>query len=379
MQAAVVIEPHRAFAVDGDRRTSRAAIIAPTVTHWSRILYVDLFAGQDEVAALPPTGDPSLPADSAAAQSPARRSPRESEWMTLSAADGYPITAIRYPTRAPARAHLVIAGTVGVPQRFYRRFAEHAASMGYATMSFDYRGVGLSAPTTLEGFQMDYFDWGRLDLAAAVDAMDAPDLPLYVVGHAFGGHAFGLLPNFERVSAFYTFGTGSGWHGWIPPLERAKVLAIAEIVGPALTCWKGYLPLSVLGLGEDLPLAFYEGWKHWCHSPTYFFGDPAVRHVTQDFQRIRAPLMAVNAIDDRWAPPKSRDAFIAGYCNAVRHTLDVDPTAVGLRSIGHMGYFKPGAKPLWDAALDWLVSRPNVPRADASVAPDSLGLSAVAR
>jgi predicted alpha/beta hydrolase len=299
--------------------------------------------------------------------------------MTLSAADGYPITAIRYPTRAPACAHVVIAGGVGVPQRFYRRFAEYAASIGYTTMTFDYRGIGLSAPTTLEGFEMDYFDWGRLDLAAAVDAMSASSLPLYIVGHSFGGHTFGLLPNQERVTAFYTFGTGAGWHGWMRPLERAKVLAIAEIVGPALTRWKGYLPLNVLGLGEDLPLAFYERWKDWCHSPNYFFGDLAAQHVTQGFERIRAPLMAVNATDDRWAPPKSRDAFIAGYRNAIRHTLDLDPMAVGLRSIGHMGYFKPSAKPLWDAALEWLVSRHRVSRADGPLASDSIEFSAAAR
>ena len=380
MQTAVVIESDRAFVSDGERRSPCKSIIAPTVTHWSRILYVDLFAGANEARASGGADDGALPcvADSAVAQSLAGQARRESEWMTLSAGDGYPITAIRYPSRTPARAHLIIAGAVGVPQRFYRRFAEYAASIGYSTMTFDYRGVGLSAPTTLEGFEMDYFDWGRLDLAAAVEAMSAPRLPLYIVGHSFGGHAFGLLPNHERVTAFYTFGTGAGWHGWMPPLERAKVLAISGVVGPILTRWKGYLPLNVLGLGEDLPLAFYERWKHWCHSPNYFFGDPAVRHVTQGFDRIRAPLMAANAIDDPWAPPKSRDAFIAGYRNAALHTLDLDPTAIGLRSIGHNGYFKPGATPLWESALGWLVGRRKFSRADDSVAPDSDNFSIAA-
>jgi len=372
MQAAVVIEPDRAFAANGDRRSRDASIIAPTVTHWSRILYVDLFEGEASAMGSTARGERAASAAAPAVRgSPARASRRESEWMTLSAADGYPITAIRYPTRGSTRAQLVIAGAVGVPQRFYRRFAEYAASIGYTTMTFDYRGVGLSAPTTLAGFEMDYFDWGRLDLAAAVEAMNAPHLPLYMVGHSFGGHAFGLLPNHERVTAFYTFGTGAGWHGWMPPLERAKVLAISDVVGPALTRWKGYLPLNVLGLGEDLPLAFYERWKRWCHSPNYFFGDLAVRHVTQSFDRIRAPLMAANAIDDHWAPPRSRDAFIAGYRNAARHTLDLDPTAIGLRSIGHNGYFKPSARPLWESAFDWLASRRKFSRANASAVSDS--------
>jgi len=368
-----------------DWRPSRQSIIAPMVTHWSRILYVDLFTGVGSGDTPVPgeTGDGIVPLpapDFAAPQSLRKQaSRRESEWLTLSAADGYPVTAIRYASPGPTRAHLIVAGAVGVPQRFYRRFAEFAASIGYSTMTFDYRGVGLSAPTTLEGFHMDYFDWGRLDLAAAVDAMSAPGVPLYIIGHSFGGHAFGLLPNHERVAAFYTFGTGAGWHGWMPPLERLKVLAMSHLAGPLLTRWKGYLPWSLIGMREDLPLAFYQRWRQWCRYPNYFFGDVTVQHVTQSFDRIRAPLMAANSIDDRWAPPRSRDAFIAGYRNAPRHTLDLDPSLVGLRSIGHMGYFKATAKPLWESALEWLVSHRKFSRADASVAPDSIGLSAATR
>lgn len=358
------------LASGGDRRSPRASIIAPIVTHWSRILFFDLFTGDDTPA--PRSNGESVlrsSGDFAPAQSLRKSaSRRDSEWVTLTAADGYPITAIRYAAPGPARAHVIVAGAVGVPQRFYRRFAEFAASAGYATMTFDYRGVGLSAPTTLEGFRMDYFDWGRLDLAAAVDAMSSPEVPLYIVGHAFGGHAFGMLPNHERVAAYYTFGTGSGWYGWMPPVERTKVLALSHLAGPLLTRWRGYLPSSLLGLGEDLPLDFYERWKDWSRLPNYFFGDPSAHHVTQGFDRIRAPMMAANSIDDRWAPPSSRDAFMPGYRNAVRHTLDLDPLLVGLGSIGHMGYFKPSARLLWASALDWLAMRRMVSRAPA-VAP----------
>jgi predicted alpha/beta hydrolase len=283
----------------------------------------------------------------------------EAESVVLSPADGYPTIGMRYATQGRTHAHLIVAGTVGVPQRFYRRFAEFAAASGYSTMTLDYRGVGLSAPTTLKGFRMDYFDWSRLDLAAAVAAMSSPHVPLYMLGHSFGGHAFGVLPNHERVVAFYTFGTGAGWHGWMPLLERIKVLAMWHVLGPLLTSWSGYLSWSLLGIGEDLPLDFYHRWKQWCRNPNYFFGDPSVRHLLRSFDQVRAPMMAANSIDDRWAPPRSRDAFMAGYRNAARHTLDIDPSHVGLRAIGHMGYFKPDAMPLWEAALDWLATRRN--------------------
>lgn len=280
------------------------------------------------------------------------------ERITLTAADGYPIGAIRYPAAGLARAHIVVAGATGIPQSFYRRFAAFAASMGYATMTLDYRGIGLSAPSALRGFRMDFLDWGRLDLAAAVDAMSSPAVPLYIVGHSYGGHAFGMLPNHDKVAGLYTFGTGAGWHGWMPPLERIKVLAMWHLLGPFLTRWKGYLAWSLLGMGEDLPLDFYRQWKRWCRYPNYFFGDPAMQHLVPAFEGVRAPLMAANSIDDRWSPPKSRDAFMVSYRNAARETLDIHPAQVGLRAIGHVGYFRAGAKPLWASALAWLDALP---------------------
>jgi predicted alpha/beta hydrolase len=277
--------------------------------------------------------------------------------ITLCAADGYPITATRYDPPGWVRANLVMAGATAVPQRFYRRFAEFAASAGYATMTLDYRGIGLSAPPTLRGFRMDFVDWGRLDLAAAVDAMSSAEVPLYIVGHSHGGHAFGMLPNQDKVAGFYTFGTGAGWHGWMPPLERIKVLLMWHALGPLLTWWKGYLPWSLLGMGEDLPLDFYRQWKRSCRYPNYFLGDPSTRHLLRGFEQLRAPLMAANSIDDRWSPPKSRDAFIVSYSAAARETLDIDPARSGLAAIGHMGYFRDGAAPLWASALEWLEAR----------------------
>jgi len=323
-----------------DTQFERGRPIASAIeTHWTRCLHYDLMGTSGDPRPLP-TGAPG-PGEGKVAD------------VRLRAADGYPIAATRYAADGAVRGHVVVAGAVGVPQRFYRRFAAFAASHGYSTMTLDFRGVGRSAPRSLDGFAMDYFDWGRLDLAAAVSAMAGTDVPLYVMGHSFGGHTFGVLPNHDRVTAFFTFGTGAGWHGWMPRLERLKVLAMWHIVGPLLTRWKGYLAWSLLGMGEDLPLDFYRRWKQWCRYPRYFFDDPAMRHVVRSFRQVRAPLMAANSIDDLWALPDSRDAFIAGYENAPWQTLDIDPAHFGLRSIGHLGYFKPDAQPLWETALAW--------------------------
>jgi predicted alpha/beta hydrolase len=283
----------------------------------------------------------------------ATTAPTAPEDTELIAADGYRLAATRFRPEATPRARLIVAGATAVPQGFYKRFAQHAAARGYDVLTLDYRGIGRSAPATLKGFRMDYLDWARLDLAAAVEAMRGDDVPLVMVGHSYGGHAFGLLPNHEHVSRFVTFATGAGWHGWMPALARPRVLAMWWLVGPLATRVLGYLPSKALGLGEDLPLDVYRQWRRWCQLPNYFFDDPALPGLREGFDRVRTPIVAVNALDDEWAPPLSRNAFMAGYRRTEMRHVDLDPGLARIGPIGHMGYFRPKAAALWNATLDW--------------------------
>lgn len=277
--------------------------------------------------------------------------------IELTATDGYILSGTRYQSNRPPRARVVVAGATAVPQGFYRRFAQHSASQGFETLTFDYRGIGQSRPTSLKGFRMNLLDWARLDLAAAVDAMAGDELPLYLVGHSFGGHAFGLLPNHRKVAGFYVFGTGAGWHGYMPLGERLRVLTMWNLVLPALTWWKGYCPWKMLGMGEDLPVDAYRQWRHWCRYPRYFFDDPAMLGIECAYAEVRTPIVAANALDDLWALPASRDAFVQSYRNAPLTRKDLDPTQAGGR-IGHMGYFRQSAEPYWNEVLQWFAGLP---------------------
>lgn len=274
------------------------------------------------------------------------------ETLALHTADGHTLTALRYPAAGAERARVVVAGATGVPQRFYRRMADYMSQRGVGVLTFDYRGIGLSKPQTLKGFAADQMDWVS-DLVAAVDTMADEKVPLCMVGHSLGGHAFGLLPNHQKVSGLYTFATGAGWHGWMTRGERLKAVVMWNTVAPLLAAWKGYLAWSLVGMGEDLPLGVYRQWRRWCQNPRYFFDDPQMAQTVARFRDVRTPIVAANATDDAWAPPASRDAFMAGYANAPWKGVDITPQSLHLPRIGHMGYFRPGAEPLWQAALDW--------------------------
>lgn len=266
--------------------------------------------------------------------------------------DQYLLRGQLYKESETTLGRIIVAGATGVPQGFYRRFARFAAEQGFETMTFDYRGIGESKPETLKGFEMDLLDWGRLDLAAAVEYMSKDDVPLFIVGHSYGGHAFGLLPNHNKVSGFYVFGTGAGWHGYMPRLEQLKVLTMWNLVLPLLTWWKGYCAWKILGMGEDLPRNAFSQWRHWCGYRHYFFDDPQMAGIEMLYGAVKTPIVAANALDDLWAMPESRDAFVKHYKNAPLQRIDLPPALLG-GAIGHMGYFRQNASPLWQQSIDW--------------------------
>jgi len=269
--------------------------------------------------------------------------------VTVVTADGHRLAARRFAGDGGRR--VVVAGATGVPQGFYRRFAEHAAARGFDVVTFDYRGIGDSAPRSLRGFRMDYRDWARLDLASVVKYA-ATDEPVHLVAHSFGGHTLGLLPNPTLVATMHAYGSGSGWHGWMPRSERLRVAFFWNILGPVVVRANGYLAWKRFGLGEDLPIDVFRQWKHWCQFPEYWFDDPDVEvEMKSLFARVTVPITACNAVDDRWSSPAAGDAFFRHYVNAPVTRRDLRPADLGQSRIGHMGYFRQGSESLWDALL----------------------------
>ena len=280
---------------------------------------------------------------------PAAQTPRTIE---LKAADGYALVASHFA--APSEQFIVMAGATAVPRGFYKRFAEYAQARGVNVITTDYRGIGDSKRGSLKGFQMEYADWSRYDLAAAVDyALQRGRV--WLVGHSLGGHAIGQLPRPNELQAAYVCGVGAGWHGWMPRPERYRAWAMWNLLGPLTTRAYGYHPMSKFGMGEDLPIGVYRDWKKWRALPHYFFDDPAAHEITHKFADVRIPVAAAVSVDDLWAPPSSRDAFFKGYSGTSVDHIDLTPDDLGVTQVGHMGYFRAavGAK-LWNPIFDWL-------------------------
>ena len=174
--------------------------------------------------------------------------------IELVATDGYRLAATHFaPEHKNGDAQFIVVGSAtAVPRGFYRRFAEYAASRGIHVIAADYRGIGDSKHQPLRGFEMEYADWSRLDLAAAVDWATQRG-KTWLVGHSLAAHAIGQLPRPNDLQAAYVCGGGAGWHGWMPFPESLKVWMLWNVIAPIAVKIYGYEPMSKFGLGEDCP------------------------------------------------------------------------------------------------------------------------------
>jgi predicted alpha/beta hydrolase len=275
------------------------------------------------------------------------------EPAVIPAVDGFALAATRYePATNPTRTVVVISSATAVPQRYYRSFATFLAEQGYTTITYDYRGIGGSRPTSLRGFAAGARDWALLDMAGVVDWAYASYAPgrLFLVGHSYGGQTAGLLPNGHRVDAMVTSSSQSGYWALQGGFQKAAVAFHTHVTLPVLARLFGYVPWSKFSSAEDLPKAFALEWAAWCRRPGYLLDDHTL--PLERFAQFQAPVLALSFADDTWGTREAVDAMMRAYPRVERR--HIAPAGVGLPAIGHFGFFRPQSAALWPDIVAWL-------------------------
>lgn len=258
------------------------------------------------------------------------------------------------PSQA-TRGVVVIPSAMGVAQNYYARFAEWLAGQGYQVVTFDYRGIGLSAPQSLRGFKADIFDWAR-DCAAVIDftTQKWPDVPLFWLGHSLGGQLLGLIPNRDRIRSVMTVAAGNGYwkeNSW--PTRRV-VWWMWFVAVPLATRIAGYFPGKRLRKVGDLPRGVIEQWRRWCLNREYVVGVEG-EEVRRSYSSIRTPMMSVSFTDDEMMSERSIRSLHDLYTGAPIEYRRVAPRDVGVERIGHFGFFRPQfEQTLWPLVRQWL-------------------------
>lgn len=283
--------------------------------------------------------------------------------ITVPAADGYLLGATLFLPRGTKRHAVLINSATAVPRKLYRGLASYLAHRGCAVLTYDYRGIGDSRqkaidgynrPKSLVGFKASMADWATLDVAAAVRWMREryDNLPLNYIGHSFGGQALGLIPNNTEVARALLVASQAATWKLMPPPENYRVHLLLNYFGVPLTRVLGYAP-GWSGIGEDLPRDVFLQWVSWVNSPRYLFdsGLPAL----ENFARFKGELRALTFSDDPWATRPAVELLCAGFSSITPEVLSVTPNDVGVKRIGHFGFFRPEHRDtLWRGAAEWL-------------------------
>lgn len=254
------------------------------------------------------------------------------------------------PVGTPLRAQVVIAGAVGVPQRFYTAFAQWLAVQGFSVTTFDYRGHAASLHGPLKKSQANLLDWAA-DCAAVATHLrqQHPGLPLYWLGHSVGAQ----LPGAQAmpIDGLLSVASGSGyWRDNAAPTRR-KALLWWWGIAPVVTALYGCMPGKKWGLVGDLPAGVLWQWRRWCLNPNYAIGVEG-EALRQSYAAARYPLHAFSVEDDEMMSQRSTASLVGWYRNCPQTIERLLMQEVPSRRIGHFGFFRAEMeKTLWPRAL----------------------------
>ena len=275
--------------------------------------------------------------------------------LTVDSVDGHPLAATVYePLRHPIAA-VQISSATGVPQRYYRPYAEFLASQGFAVLTYDYRGIGGSRFHGAHPGQLTMHNWGARDYASILQYLHQryTHLPLLAVGHSVGGQLLGLAPNNHLLTAAIGIAAQSGYWGHWPLRLRPRMIALWYLGIPALLALKGKIPAGIMG--DELPAGVAREWARWCRHPDFITNDRG-EPLRQHFEGYRGRLRLYAIADDAlYAPPAAVTALAAMYRNADVEVRSLRPSDYGLSRIEHFGFFR-GTMPkaAWQHTADWL-------------------------
>jgi len=275
---------------------------------------------------------------------------------SLTMPDGNALVFRTFSATGTPKAAVIIPSAMGVAQKFYTEFAQWLAKQGYHVTTFDYRGIGFSAPRSLRGYTMNIFDWARQDCAAIIDRVKTqlPDLPLYWIGHSLGGQLLGLIPNRERIDRVVTVATGTGY--WLENTWRTKSVVwwLWYVVTPLALRMAGYFPGKRLRKVGDLPHGVMAQWRRWCLNREYVVG-AAGEQVREAYASVRTPMLSLSFTDDEMRSARGIKSLHGLYVNAPVEYRRIAPPEVGVKHIGHFGFFRPQFEStLWRQTVQWL-------------------------
>lgn len=272
----------------------------------------------------------------------------KAEKFKIETDDYFSISATLF-TKEARSPHLIIIGpATGAPQYYYKSFAEYAS--GYAdfdVVTFDYRGIGESLYGSVIDCPAKMSDWGEKDLKAVIKWADDKYEKIFMIGHSVAGQIFPKATNNKRITAAYFVGAQSAYYGHWKGLWKVYISCFWHVIIPVVTFTFDYLPGWTMGGNIPIPKKVALEWRKWgLHKKGVIQSHP---DMIRKFEAVRIPMHFVTINDDKLlAPAAATQKLMNAYTNAVTSYQFIKPKDLGLKRIGHFGFFKKSfKKQLW--------------------------------
>ena len=262
---------------------------------------------------------------------------------------------------------VLINSGMGILASYYGRFAEYLCESNVNVLTYDYRGIGKSKPTSLLGFRASVEQWGRMDCNAGIQWLGDhfPRSKICVIGHSVGAFLTGFAPNNSRIQKYLTIcGHSAYWRDYKSGV-RIPMYLLWHLFMPAVTRMVGYFPGSTLRLLEDLP---YDVALEWANRKTPEFwsnlrtasgelDSERIQKILSQFAELKAPMLSYSFTDDPFATNAATNRLMATFVNCNATHTRYSPRELGEKNIGHFAFFSRRFRgSLWPQVLVWLLS-----------------------
>ncbi len=281
-----------------------------------------------------------------------------SETIRIPCHDGYVLAGRFWPAQQDRMlGTVIINAATGVLQNYYHHYARFLTGYGFAAVTYDYRGIGMSRPKNMRDARFCWRDWGELDFAAVVkwSRKHDPHGLLAVVGHSIGGFLPGFAPNADSVDRILAVGAQYAYWRDYAAERRKKLFVKWHLFMPAITAMLGYFPGRRLGWLEDLPAGVANEWSFRRARLESSYPAAERNAILACFAKVRAPILSIGTTDDEYATPQAIRRGLKYYVNSDRKYVLLKPADLNLNTLGHFSLFHPRHHALfWPKTVIWL-------------------------
>jgi len=271
---------------------------------------------------------------------------------TIRTNDGTRIWVSCYTPAYISHRVMIIGPGVGLKNEYYDAFANYLCEQGFTIITFDYRGVGNSAPEKLNGYQASMHQWAVQDINAVLlyTKQQYPNQEIIYLGHSIGGEIIGLAPASQYVNKMIFISSALSCAKLFPLRDRIKIAGLKMLARTTSRLY-GYFPGRQFYIFDDLPNGVVHEWANWCDNANGLFDI----FPDNNYRKLTIPVLSLTFTDDWHCPPRAVKELLNRFENAMITWYHLKPKDIGMKRIGQNDFFHLSMKiTLWELLLKWI-------------------------